>query len=169
MQLPNTLVVPAAGAQLPYAWVREEYTGSASPTGGGGTPTAATWSTRTLNVEVSDTSNILTLSSNQITLAAGTYWVRAWGAGVNSFNAKARLQNVTDTATVVLGNNTYQVVGIGAHSMIAGTFTIGASKALEIQTYQERSEGTYGLGWANGIAGETLTGVFCTAEFWKTA
>lgn len=169
MQVPSTRISPGAGGSLPYAWVREEYSGTASPTGGGGTSTIGSWLTRVLNTEVLDADGILSLASNQMTLAAGSYWVRAWGLGVNSQGLQARLQNVTDATTVLLGNNLFNPNGCAAHSMVCGSFTIAASKALELQTQCNAGQATYGLGWANGSANTGEVTVFCTAEFWKVA
>ena len=168
MQIPATRIV-AAGSRLSYAWVREEYSGAASVVGGGGSSTTGSWLTRVLNTVVLDADGILSLSANQITLAAGSYWVRAWGIGVNSNGCQGRLQNVTDATTVALGNNVYQGPGVASHSLICGSFTIAAGKALEIQTRHAAAQATYGLGWSVGLGNTGDNSVFCTAEFWKTA
>src|SRR5690606_24299823 len=71
----------------------------------GGTFTAGSWQTRDLNTEVVDTGNHATLSSNQITLAAGTYRVRAIAPARAVNNHRARFQNVSDGTTAAMGSN----------------------------------------------------------------
>lgn len=141
--------------------------------GGGdeGTFTAGSWQTRLFNTEVSDEFGLGSLSSNQITLAEGTYRVRwacpAYDVGIN----KTRLQNVTDGTTVdVLGRSTYgnasATVEEWSISMGEGEFTIGASKALELQHQcTTTSSTTAGNGVVSGFNGGNE--VFSTIEFWR--
>ena len=78
-----------AGLYNAYVLVQDQ---KSSGTEGGGC-TAGTWKTRDLNTEVADTASIASLASNQITLSAGTYRVRANAPGFHVDRHKARLQD----------------------------------------------------------------------------
>lgn len=131
----------------------------------GGTPSAATWNTRTLNTEVADTNNDCSLSSNQFTLTAGTYEIFAMAAAYRAGRNKLRLRNTTDGTTLIMGINNYALASgdtTGTTALLVGTFTVSASKTLEIQHYTESANGgSQGLGAANST-GETE--VYCSVE-----
>lgn len=147
-----------------YAKVSDQ---KAANTAGGGS-TASTWNVRTLNTEDSDADGILTLASNQVTLAAGTYICRARAphfAGTSAGRHKLRLRNVTDTTTVLVGSSAL-VDEAQTDSFLSGRFTIAASKALELQHYTALTQATNGLGVETN-AGEVE--VYAELEFWKVA
>lgn len=153
------LSVSGGNPGYPYINVQDQkVSGSA-----GGTFTSGSWQTRTLNTLVADTAGIASLASNQITLPAGTYWclIRATAGGTNQ--NQARLQNVTDSVTLLLGNNTYGSVG-GSETLstIGGEFTLSASKALSVQ-HRANTTGNFGTATSWG------TEVYAVAEFWKYA
>lgn len=134
----------------------------------GGTFTSGAWRTRDLNTEVADTGNLGTLSSNQITLAAGTYIVKA-SAPAYLINARhqIRLQNITDGVTLVNGQSMYAPT-ISANTMmtyanLSGFFTITSSKVLEIQHQCQATEASDGF----GVASNFTTEVYTIVEFWK--
>jgi len=137
----------------------------------GGTNSAG-WQVRTLNTEDSDAEGICTLSSSQITLAAGTYtcYIRVPADAVNYH--KAVLWNATDSSLVLVGSSIYAggSGNVNNDSIITGRFTIEASKALEVRHYTGTSVTTYGLGVAvtlNDPGGAALVEVYTTAEFRK--
>ena len=135
----------------------------------GGTFTQDVWQTRVLNTEDTDTNNVCSLSSNQITLAAGTYECRIAAPGQTVGHHKAKLRNVTDSVDILIGTAqfTYQTADRAqTKSYINGRFTIAADKALEIQHRCQATKVTYGFG-----AGDTfgVSEVFTVAEFWKVA
>lgn len=111
----------------------------------GGSSTAGSWQTRTLNTKVADPAGDCSLSSNQFTLSAGTYRVWAWApAYASNSRNQLRIQNVTDTATVVLGMNNFGTAY--GNALLVGQFTTGPGKALELQSRCEVALATYGLG-----------------------
>src|SRR6185503_4616539 len=73
----------------------------------GGTFTSGAWRTRTLNTEAADTGSYGTLASNQITLTAGTYIIRASAPAYRVNSHILRLQNVTAAATVLGGQSAF--------------------------------------------------------------
>lgn len=148
-----------------YVLVRDEKTQNTA----GGTFTSGAWQTRTLNTEVSDPDGICSLSSNQVTLSAGTYecFISCPAFGVERH--QARLQNVTDATTVIVGTSAYctsngTATGQSA-SIVVGRFTIGASKALEVQHRCQSTLATTGF----GTEGNFGTEVYTVAEFRKVA
>ena len=132
----------------------------------GGTFTAGAWRTRTLNTEDHDAGGLCSLSSNQITLAAGTYRCLISAPAFGVGHHQARLYNVTGSALLVAGTLEFSS-NSGAYattrSIIQGQFTVAAGQALEVQHYAESSRNTTGFssGWAVG------EGIFTVAEFWK--
>lgn len=150
------------GAPVDYICIRDQ---KASTTEGGGF-TSGAWQTRTLNTEVSDTGGHASISSNQITLAAGTYECRISCPALLCADHQARLYNITDTATVLVGTCEQAPTGSTAssRSIIAGRFTLASSKALEVQHRCSTTRATDGFGGATGF-GEVE--VYTVAEFWK--
>lgn len=118
--------------------------------------TSGSWLTCPCNTEVSDVDGIVTLASNQFTLAAGKYSVNAmqsfYGDVATLLAARIRLQNITDGTTVSEGNNIRCGFPSGTSGMIAAPlnaapFTIAGTKVFEIQ-YRVQTTQTNGLGTA---------------------
>jgi hypothetical protein len=133
----------------------------------GGTATAGSWQTRTLNTLVRNHGTLASLSSNQFTLPAGTYYI-SWSApGTSCDRFQTRLQNITDTTTTGVGSSAVAVAG-GAYSIhSAGSVvtTIAASKAFEIQMRVETTFATRGWGFEANFTTEVYTRV----EIFKVA
>jgi len=141
-----------------YILIRDE---KASGTGGG-TFTSGAWRTRDLNTESSDTGNHASIASNQITLAAGTYEFSAKAVSSSSDRVQARLQNITDTISIVgLSGNSNSVSGETHVSMVDGKFTIATSKIFELQ-HRCSTTGNFGLASSFGIE------AYASVEFRKT-
>lgn len=124
-----------------------------------GTFTSGAWQTRDLNTEVSDAGGYASLASNQITLADGTYLARILCPAYSVTYHQARLRNVTDGTTLLLGT-----AGIanatGPHTVfshIAGVFTLAASKVLEVQHQCSATKTTNGFGKAASLDTEIYT------------
>jgi hypothetical protein len=129
----------------------------------------------TINVEATDTAAIGSLASNEITLGAGIYRIRAYvtvGAIVGvSVDARAYLYNVTDAAIVSDLNSSAQIVGhcstqlIGGSTILentmiqfGGRFQLSGSKALAIYMAGKASTGTwYNSATAQGAASSAIT------------
>lgn len=151
-----------AGAPVDYVEIREELAAGTDA----GTFTAGAWQTRVLNTEASDAGGLAALSSNQITLAAGTYECDiSCPAGVCAAH-QAKLYNVTDAADVLIGTSEYTDTGNTTYtrSRITGRFTIAASKALEVRHRCGTTKATDGFGRAANFG---VTEVYAVARFWK--
>lgn len=133
----------------------------------GGTSTAGSWQTHVLNTEVADTGSNCSLASNQFTLSAGTYRVRATCPLHRSDENQLRIQNVTDGTTLALGTNGYANSG-AAYAMtaatVSGRFTVAASKALELQYRVTTGLATNGLGAAASWGTEVYADVWLEKE-----
>lgn len=132
---------------------------------GGGAFNSGAWNTRTLNT-LYDPSSIASLSSNQVTLPAGTYLARGGGVGRNVDRHQTRLQNVTDASTVLAGCPMYAAAAVGEEneSHFSGTFTIASSKAFELQHQCQTSNGG---AQGYGVEGNFTTEVYGWLEFLK--
>ena len=122
---------------------------------GGGTSTAGT-NTRTLNTVQYNGISGASLSSNQITLPAGTYSLLALCPSYRSYKNKGYLYNVTDSTNALAGQSS-QNDGVAYSQTIAqvqGVITITGTKVFELRQYIEVSQGD-GLGVAsnNSAAG----------------
>lgn len=115
---------------------------------GGGTFTSGAWRTRTLNTEVSDVNNLATLSSNRVTLTAGTYHIQAYAVAAGVDGHQIRLLNYTDTLALLTGSSEYATAGstVTTGSVMSGIITVAASKELELQHRCITTAATTGFG-----------------------
>ena len=142
-----------------YVHVREEQTSGT----GGGTFTSGAWRTRVLNTESTNTISGASLSSNQVTLPAGTYQVYAhapYGKGNGTSVAKhqLRLRDTTGSTTLITGaSHETPLDAMTHHALLIGRFTIGTSSAIELQHYTNTT-GVFGK------AGSITTEVYAELE-----
>lgn len=131
----------------------------------GGTFTSGSWQTRTLNTEVTDEIGS-TLSSNQFTLPAGTYYIEALLSAYQVANHKAKLYNATDTADVIIGTNghTSSSNNVISWSHVNGRFTIAAQKTFELQHRCQTSKATDGYGLANSFS---VVEIYADVKIWQ--
>jgi hypothetical protein len=98
------------------------------------------WRTVVLNTEVIDTAGIGSISSNQVTLPAGSYEFSgsvSVGTAAASVSGRLRLRNVTDGMTITQGTQ-YRIgttESVGGLFSVDGSFTIAGSKAFELQVW----------------------------------
>jgi hypothetical protein len=132
----------------------------------GGTFTSGSWVKRDLNEEVTDTGNHASISSSQITLAAGTYDADIVCPARDCNRHQARLYDTTNTAVLLLGTSAFSSrTGDGDqnYSFIKGRFTLSGSAVLEVQHRCETtSGGTNGLGVEGNFTDEIYTVVILT-------
>lgn len=112
----------------------------------GGASVATTWMTRVFNTTIINQGNFASLSSNQITLPAGTYEFIAVAPGAGT-HSKIRFKNITD-ATVINGPAYRQVSDSSTELTMVGAFAIAGTKVFELQHYFASAVSSYGLGWA---------------------
>lgn len=160
----------SAGAAGNYILIQDRKTSGTN----GGTFTSGSWQTRDLNTIVDDAGTIASVSSNQFTLPAGTYRIRAKCPAQYVYQHQGRLYNITDTAVQqstggfdILGTSEY-TAALAATSyvtstVIEGRFTIAGTKTFEIQ----HQCGTTKTGDGFGVAGSLGAEVYTTVELIK--
>lgn len=115
----------------------------------GGTFTAGSRVTRTLNTENYDPDGIVTLSANQFTLQAGKYEIMGVSPAHLVQRAQSWLRNVTDSTDQALGMSHFSVVqGLG---YVFAHFTIASAKTFEIQHEGTATRSTSGFGAAGSF------------------
>lgn len=116
----------------------------------GGTFTSGSWQTRTLNTVKTNEIIGASLSSNQITLPAGTYEIEAFSIGYRCELHKTRLRNISDSSDLLIGSSerSYTTGRTSSKSKLRGRFTIAASKTIELQHRCSSTYSTEGYGVA---------------------
>ena len=146
--------------------------------GDGGTFTTGAWRTRDLNTELSDEDSIVSISSNQFTLAAGSYLIIFSAPALRVNSHQLRLYNITSSAAVQSGNVEYAASGSGKAGNTANgsaRVVISSSTVFEIQHRGGYTQSSYGFGagtsGALDWAGDTATtgAIYCIVEIYKEA
>jgi len=124
----------------------------------GGSITAGSWTTTPINT-TDNSQSWASLSSNQITLQAGTYYFDVESPSYSTDHFQTRLQNITDSTTAILGSSEYESSSAGTaqtSSFIKGVVTIAAAKTFEIQMYAGTTS-SFGF----GVQASFGTEVYC--------
>lgn len=154
------------GSVTAYEYVHVNET---QPSGtAGGTFTAGSWQTRTLNTEVSDAGNNIYISGSVITLQPGTYIAKISCPGYSVNRHQARLFDTLTSSVVLNGTPMYAYTNGSTNygenrSEIVGKFTISVASTLIIQHQCESTKTTTGFGFPS-LMGEEI---YTVAEFWK--
>jgi hypothetical protein len=138
---------------------------------GGGSFTAGAWRTRTLNTVKTNEISGASLSSNRITLPAGTYFIQAMALSERTRKHVLKLYNITDSADTIVGLGAYSEdangsggtldVEIPAH--VTGQFTIASEKVFELQ-HRCTISSTTGFGVAASFG---VVEVYADVLIWK--
>jgi hypothetical protein len=160
----RTWAVPSSG--IPYAKVwHQESNGTAAPNLFSGNDTNRWGRTRKLNQEY-DPSNIVTLASNQITLAAGTYRIAARCPAYDVISHKTALVDVADPSNSLLDGSTAKTLdGSQTDSMISGEFTLANTTTLEI-CHKANVGASSGMGHPAGLGKPEI---YAEIEIWKVS
>lgn len=122
----------------------------------GGTFTSGAWRTRDITTEETDPDGIVSISSNQFTLQAGTYHIFASCCAVGVDNHNCRIYNITDSATLLTGfANKNQEENVSDYAHVRGQFTISGTKVFELQHRCQTTVSDHGFGayanWNNNV------------------
>ena len=132
------------------------------------------WRVRDINTEQFDDDNITSISNNQFTLQAGTYFIKASALSSNVGDNQLRIYNATDTSELARGTVCQSIIdGANFTATVQARVTITAAKAFEIQHIASQDQSIYGFGV--GLVGSgnfsTLTNNedqdFLTVEIYK--
>ncbi len=136
----------------------------------GGSASATTTATRTLNTVSANTISGASLASNQITLPAGTYRIKARVPGCHVNTHKAGLYNVTDSSYALMGSSENTTIGaddpVQTCSVIVGRLVLASQKVFEVRHYTTSAAATSGQGTAVNALGVE---VYTTIEIIKEA
>lgn len=145
----------------------EKASGTAS-----GSITSGAWRTHVLNTVKTNTITGASLASNQITLPAGTYFVRAESllnalAAGQIQNYKIKLANVTDATDTAFGTGGYVYASSPSSTQVypslSATFTIAGTKVFELQSRVTGTSSASGYGEASTLGTE----VYADVQIWK--
>lgn len=131
---------------------------------GGGTYTSGGWRKRDLTVVVSNTITGASLDAinMEIELPTGTYSIIANVPHYNVSAHIAKLDNVTDGGTYLVGQTSKSATST-IPSLITGMFSIvGGPKKISISGYPLVTSSTNGMGFPLGVIAERYTTVFLT-------
>lgn len=131
MLLSNYILNTGVKPYLEYGWVT-------APNTAGQAITANTITTLTIDTEVADTGNNGSISGNQITLAAGTYYFNATttsqSTGTEYPAGSFGLYNVTDSLYVTRRARVFLQLNSGNFEL-EGQFTISTSKIFDLRIW----------------------------------
>ena len=158
------LAAGAGGKFASYALICDQKASSAD----GGTFTSGAWRTRDLNTEISDADSIVSIASNQFTLAAGSYLIRWSAPAYQTTNHQTRLFDVTNTTVNALGSIEYAAPPVQNRSFGADRVTITGNTTFEIQhrAWTTHSINGFGVGNSGGTWGDV---VFTIVEIFREA
>ena len=138
----------------------------------GGTFTSGAWRTRDLNTETADPDGIVSISSNQFTLGAGSYLIKFSAPACQVDSHQAKLYDVTGAADVQVGTVEYS----GQAGSISQSISIGAARVsisgnnvYEIRHRAFSTQATYGLGAGNAGGASWGDYIFTQVEIYKEA
>jgi hypothetical protein len=136
---------------------------------GGGAFTSGDWRTRTLNTVMTNEISGASLSSNQITLPSGTYFIYANAHAYTVNVNKLKWYNTTDSSDVLIGNQGRSDSASADITpvWVIGRFTISAQKTFELQHRCETTRSdAYGFGVAANFG---VVEVYADVQLWKVA
>ena len=135
---------------------------------GGGTFTSGAWRTRDLNTKIADPDSIVSISSNQFTLGAGSYLIEAVATAKECNRHIARIYNATTTTVVAYGMSAHASSGgsVTDTATVTARVTITGDTAFEIQHWCQSSRTSYGLGLANDAS---VVNKYTTVKIFKEA
>lgn len=155
----TTLMTPLrnlqAGVGAPHFVLEDQKTAGTN----GGTLTAGSWQTRTINTEVRDVFSIVTLASNEFTVSANC-WIEWESVFSSTNNSASRIYNVTDA--VVAGISTPARPAGGANDRSQGGCLLTAGKTYRLESQVSATSATGG-----GVASTYQTEVYGRICGWR--
>jgi len=133
----------------------------------GGTATSGSWQTRDLNTEIADPNSIVSISTNQFTLAAGNYLI-TWSAPAGDVKGhQSRLYDVTGTAEIGVGTSEYSYTDYDGETRSMGALRVtpSGSNVYRIEHRVNTTKADRGYGTGTGWGTEQYT----TVEIYKEA
>ena len=134
----------------------------------GGASTGGTWHTRDLNTELADPDGIVSISSNQFTLQAGSYFIEARAPSYQPTRHRLKLYQTSGSAAdVAFGTNEFMSYGSGTAvqttAFLSCRITISTATTYEIRHYIQNSKAGNGL----GVAVSQGVELYCLVKIFK--
>ena len=160
----NAWATPVSGLYSSYAMVGERLAAATAA----GTFTSGAYRIRIIDEEIYDPDGIVSISSNQFTLQAGTYliWWSCPGYIVDKHHTK--LYNVTDSANVAAGEACKVNSSTPTRSSGMARVTISGAKAFEIRHICADTKASNGLG-ENAANSDMSDNIISWVQIWKEA
>ena len=133
----------------------------------GGTFTSGDWRTRDLNTELIDADGIVSISSNQFTLQAGSYFIEAQAMAYRVNRHMIKLYQTSGTpADIALGTSMYANSGYNGNnvSAVRARVTISTATTYEIRHRGDTNHSTYGFGLGANFG---TTELYTVVEIYK--
>lgn len=133
----------------------------------GGSTFVSSWNTRTLNIKTLDTGSHCTLSSNQFSLAIGTYEIYARAPATLSNGHRIRLYNASAGTVEAYGSSmSANATYFGCNdSTLRWRFTITVARTFEIQHWVTSTAG--GIQALGANAGVGVNEVYTQVWLWR--
>ena len=134
----------AGGKFASYAILVDQKTSGTN----GGSFTSGDWRTRDLNTEIADPDGIVSISSNQFTLQAGSYLIKAHAPAYKVGRHQIALYDITASSYVETGSSAYVDGGesVSTDSFLTARFTCSGANVYEIRHQCGTGFNTYGFG-----------------------
>ena len=134
----------AGGKFASYAILVDQKTSGTN----GGSFTSGDWRTRDLNTEIADPDGIVSISSNQFTLQAGSYLVKAHAPAYKVGRHQIALYDITGSSYVQTGSSAYVDGGesVQTDSFLTARFTCSGANVYGIRHQCGTGFNTYGFG-----------------------
>ena len=161
----NLTGLPASGLFSSYAIIADQKSQGTD----GGASTGGTWHTRDLNTELSDPDGIVSISSNQFTLQAGSYFIEARAPSYQPTRHRLKLYQTSGSAAdVAFGTNEFSHYGSSASAIQTTAFlscriTISTATTYEIRHYIQTTKAGNGL----GVAVSQGVELYCLVKIFK--
>jgi len=135
----------------------------------GGSSVDATDNIRTLNTVITNEISGASLSSNQIILPAGNYFIEAQAPAYKANEHMIKLWNDTDSSYILYGTSmsAKETGRVYSVSNLTGRFTLSATKNLEIHHLIETGLASIGLGIDSGSAHVVDHETYTVIKIWK--
>jgi len=164
----DAVTAPKIGSKTftSYAIIRDQKSGAH-----GGTFTSGAWRTRDLNTEVADDDGIVSISSNQFTLQAGTYLIKVIAPAYEAEHHQNRLYNITDSSVVDTGSSAFTNTSsyVVTNSILSTRFTITGAKVFEVQHQTNSTKSSTGFGVRSSEGFTTAADIYTIVEIYKEA
>ena len=127
----------------------------------GGTFTSGAWRTRDLNTEIADPDGIVSISSNQFTLGAGSYLIRWSAPSYATARHQTQLYNVTTTSAVAVGASSFTANADNVSTLSTGSarVVLTGNTIFEVQHRCQTTVATVGFGAGANFGVEQFTAV----------